>query len=66
MRSNKQKQSAGGEKSWIGRKLFLYNVTVGLYAMDPWERYLFNSIVLVLLWFICYTTTKPMWQAFDN
>lgn len=28
----------------MGRKLFLYNVTVGLYAMDWWERYLFSIL----------------------
>ncbi|PUZ49377.1 hypothetical protein GQ55_7G321100 [Panicum hallii var. hallii] len=58
-------RGGGEEMSWIGRKLFLYNVTIGLYAMDWWERYLFNSIVLILLWFFCYNTTKSMWQAFD-
>ncbi|KAG0542725.1 hypothetical protein BDA96_02G129100 [Sorghum bicolor] len=63
---SKQKQRAGEEMSWISRKLFLYNVTIGLYVMDWWERYLFNSIVLILLWLICYSTTKSMWQAFDN
>ncbi|TKW31751.1 hypothetical protein SEVIR_2G126500v4 [Setaria viridis] len=61
-----KRQRGGEEMSWISRKLFLYNVTVGLYVMDWWERYLFNSIVLILLWLFCYNTTKSMWQAFDN
>ncbi|KAF8690841.1 hypothetical protein HU200_041238 [Digitaria exilis] len=52
--------------SWISRKLFLYNVTIGLYVLDWWERYLFNSIVLILLWLFCYSTAKSMWQAFDK
>jgi hypothetical protein len=37
-------RGGGGEMSWIGRKLFLYNVTIGLYAMDWWERYLFSIL----------------------
>jgi hypothetical protein len=41
---SKQKQRAGEEMSWISRKLFLYNVTIGLYAMDWWERYLFSIL----------------------
>ncbi|KAF8692632.1 hypothetical protein HU200_039451 [Digitaria exilis] len=61
------KQRGGVEEmSWISRKLFLYNVTIGLYVLDWWERYLFNSIVLILLWLFCYSTAKSMWQAFDN
>ena len=44
---SKQKQRAGEEMSWIGRKLFLYNVTIGLYAMDWWERYLFSILHFV-------------------
>ncbi|CAN6165990.1 unnamed protein product [Urochloa humidicola] len=60
------KQRGGEEMSWISRKLFLYNVTFGLYVMDWWERYLFNIIVLILLWLFCYNTTKSMWQVFDN
>jgi len=38
------KRRGGEEMSWIGRKLFLYNVTIGLYAMDWWERYLFSIL----------------------
>jgi hypothetical protein len=59
MRSNKQKQSAGGEKSWIGRKLFLYNVTVGLYAMDPWERYLFSILLIQFHFFSVLFRSSP-------
>uniref|UniRef100_A0A0D9WYD0 Uncharacterized protein n=1 Tax=Leersia perrieri TaxID=77586 RepID=A0A0D9WYD0_9ORYZ len=33
------------EMSWIGKKLLLYNVTIGLYAMDWWERYLFSILI---------------------
>jgi len=40
------KRRGGEEMSWIGRKLFLYNVTIGLYAMDWWERYLFSILFI--------------------
>nr|GEU92390.1 zinc finger, CCHC-type [Tanacetum cinerariifolium] len=40
--------------NWIQRKIYLYNVTFGLYMLDWWERYLFNTLVLVLMWFIIY------------
>uniref|UniRef100_A0A0D3FY04 Uncharacterized protein n=1 Tax=Oryza barthii TaxID=65489 RepID=A0A0D3FY04_9ORYZ len=38
--------------NWIGRKIHIYNVTVGLYMLDWWERYLFNILMLCLLWYI--------------
>ncbi|PIA33213.1 hypothetical protein AQUCO_04200160v1 [Aquilegia coerulea] len=37
--------------NWIHRKIFLYNVTFGLYMLEWWERYLFNILIIVLLWF---------------
>ncbi|KAI3807046.1 hypothetical protein L1987_22966 [Smallanthus sonchifolius] len=40
--------------NWVQRKIYLYNVTFGLYMLDPWERYLFNGLVIVLMWFIFY------------
>ncbi|KAK1427616.1 hypothetical protein QVD17_16306 [Tagetes erecta] len=40
--------------NWVQRKIYLYNVTFGLYMLDPWERYLFNALVIVLMWFIFY------------
>ncbi|GJN27020.1 hypothetical protein PR202_gb14997 [Eleusine coracana subsp. coracana] len=30
--------------NWIGRKIHLYNVTIGLYMLDWWERYLFSIL----------------------
>nr|GMD86515.1 hypothetical protein DM860_009354 [Ipomoea batatas] len=39
--------------NWIQRKIYLYNVTFGLYMLDWWERCLFNILVVVLLWFVC-------------
>nr|XP_009794026.1 PREDICTED: uncharacterized protein LOC104240832 [Nicotiana sylvestris] len=40
--------------NWVQRKVYVYNVTFGLYMLDLWERCLFNTLVLVLLWFISY------------
>ncbi|CAA3005295.1 probable phosphatase 2C 55 [Olea europaea subsp. europaea] len=31
--------------NWIQRKIFLYNVTFGLYMLDWWERYLFSICI---------------------
>ena len=30
--------------NWIQRKIYLYNVTFGLYMLDWWERYLFSIL----------------------
>lgn len=45
--------------NWISRKIHLYNVTMGLYMLDWWERYLFSILVLSPLWFpfFCYDFT---------
>ncbi|XP_011099579.1 uncharacterized protein LOC105177962 [Sesamum indicum] len=40
--------------NWVQRKIYLYNVTFGLYMLDWWERFLFNTLVVVLMWFVCY------------
>ncbi|CAL5373142.1 unnamed protein product [Camellia sinensis] len=39
--------------NWVQRKIYLYNVTFGLYMLDWWERCLFNTLVVVLMWFVC-------------
>ncbi|KAL0907375.1 hypothetical protein M5K25_021781 [Dendrobium thyrsiflorum] len=44
--------------NFVSRKIHLYNVTMGLYMLDWWERYLFNILIIVLLWFICYNGTR--------
>ncbi|XP_038716906.1 uncharacterized protein LOC120010245 [Tripterygium wilfordii] len=44
--------------NWIQRKIYLYNVTFGLYMLDWWERCLFNTLVVVLMWFIFYNTSR--------
>ncbi|KAJ0785516.1 putative small subunit of serine palmitoyltransferase [Helianthus annuus] len=30
--------------NWVQRKIYLYNVTFGLYMLDAWERYLFSIL----------------------
>uniref|UniRef100_A0A0E0AJ90 Uncharacterized protein n=1 Tax=Oryza glumipatula TaxID=40148 RepID=A0A0E0AJ90_9ORYZ len=45
-----------GEMNWVSRKIHLYNVTMGLYMLDWWERCLFNFTVIV----------KSMSTWFDN
>ncbi|KAH7851954.1 hypothetical protein Vadar_018839 [Vaccinium darrowii] len=44
--------------NWVQRKIYLYNVTFGLYMLDWWERCLFNILVVVLMWFICYNGVR--------
>ncbi|KAJ4747002.1 hypothetical protein LUZ62_024712 [Rhynchospora pubera] len=52
--------------NWVSRKIHLYNVTMGLYMLDWWERYLFNILVLILLWFICYNSTRFATDVYEN
>nr|AEI98615.1 hypothetical protein 111O18.2 [Coffea canephora] len=45
--------------NWFQRKIYLYNVTFGLYMLDWWERCLFSILlidilVVVLMWFVFY------------
>ncbi|KAL4610129.1 hypothetical protein ACB092_08G029900 [Castanea dentata] len=44
--------------NWIQRKIYLYNVTFGLYMLDWWERYLFNTLIIMLMWFILYNGSR--------
>ncbi|CAH2059975.1 unnamed protein product, partial [Thlaspi arvense] len=32
--------------NWVQRKIYLYNVTFGLYMLDWWERYLLSILSL--------------------
>ncbi|CAA6657563.1 unnamed protein product [Spirodela intermedia] len=52
--------------NWVSRKIHLYNVTMGLYMLDWWERYLFNILMAVLLWFICYNTWHSHTYAYSS
>ncbi|KAG6787527.1 hypothetical protein POTOM_009168 [Populus tomentosa] len=44
--------------NWVQRKIYLYNVTFGLFMLDWWERCLFNILVIVLMWFIFYNGSR--------
>ncbi|EYU44674.1 hypothetical protein ABFS82_08G074500 [Erythranthe guttata] len=44
--------------NWVQRKVYLYNVTFGLYMLDWWERFLFNALLVVLMWFVCYNGVR--------
>ncbi|KAL9224211.1 hypothetical protein vseg_000272 [Gypsophila vaccaria] len=38
--------------NWLERKICLYNVTIGLYMLDWWERYLVNTLLIFILCFL--------------
>ncbi|KAK4751239.1 hypothetical protein SAY87_004721 [Trapa incisa] len=46
--------------NWVQRKIYLYNVTFGLFMLDWWERYLFNTLMIVLVYFVIYNSSKYM------
>ncbi|KAK4264008.1 hypothetical protein QN277_029350 [Acacia crassicarpa] len=52
--------------NWIQRKIYLYNVTFGLFMLDWWERYLFNTLVLVLMWFVLYNGSRYVTEFFKR
>ncbi|KAJ6941470.1 hypothetical protein NC651_007293 [Populus alba x Populus x berolinensis] len=53
-----QQFSGSRAMNWVQRKIYLYNVTFGLFMLDWWERYLFNILVIVLMWFIFYNGSR--------
>ncbi|AQK99571.1 hypothetical protein ZEAMMB73_Zm00001d012448 [Zea mays] len=69
-----------GEMSWVGKKIHLYNVTMGLYMLDWWERCLFSILppcldpiqfivdilVLILLWFICFNGSRFATDVYES
>ncbi|KAG9445877.1 hypothetical protein H6P81_012005 [Aristolochia fimbriata] len=44
--------------NWVQRKIYLYNVTFGLYMLEWWERYLFNILVIVLFLFMFHNGSR--------
>ncbi|XP_043692420.1 uncharacterized protein LOC122642880 isoform X1 [Telopea speciosissima] len=50
----------------IQRKIYLYNVTFGLYMLDWWERFLFNILVIILLWFVCYNGSRSAAEFYKS
>ncbi|CAN6482221.1 unnamed protein product [Victoria cruziana] len=55
-----------GIVTYVQRKIYLYNVTFGLYMLDWWERYLFNTLIVVLLWFICYNGSRSAAELYRS
>ncbi|CAA6671265.1 unnamed protein product [Spirodela intermedia] len=51
--------------SWLRHKLYRYEVTIGLYGLEWWERYIFNTMVLMLLWFTCSKMLKTSAHVYD-
>jgi hypothetical protein len=51
-----------GEMSWVGKKIHLYNVTMGLYMLDWWERCLFSILPprLDRIQFLYYLTNSDL------
>ncbi|KAK9165582.1 hypothetical protein Scep_000773 [Stephania cephalantha] len=52
--------------NWLQRKILLYNVTFGLYMLDWWERYLFNTLIVVLLWFVSYNGSRLAAEFYNS
>ncbi|XP_054776157.1 uncharacterized protein LOC129284653 isoform X2 [Prosopis cineraria] len=52
--------------NWVQRKIYLYNVTFGLYMLDWWERYLFNTLMIVLMWFVLYNGSRYVTEFFKR
>lgn len=52
--------------AWVDAKIYVYNVTFGLYMLDWWERVLFNVLAVLLLWFICYTTSDFLIRSYNE
>ncbi|KAJ3098170.1 hypothetical protein HDU97_004218 [Phlyctochytrium planicorne] len=43
---------------WLGLKVYQYELTLGLYMLEPWEKSTFNAIVLLfvsLFFYTCFT-----------
>ncbi|XP_042492073.1 uncharacterized protein LOC122071744 [Macadamia integrifolia] len=52
--------------NWIQRKIYMYNVTFGMYMLDRWERYLFNILVIILLWFVFYNGSRSAAEFYKS
>ncbi|KAJ0088277.1 hypothetical protein Patl1_33239 [Pistacia atlantica] len=52
--------------NWVQHNIYIYNVTFGLYILDWWEHYLFNILVIVLMWFIFYNSSRHVTEFFKG
>ncbi|RIA84648.1 hypothetical protein C1645_783658 [Glomus cerebriforme] len=43
-------------RNYFALKNYQYEVTTALYMLEPWEKALFNSIIIVCLALFTYTT----------
>ncbi|KAJ3087681.1 hypothetical protein HK102_010510 [Quaeritorhiza haematococci] len=41
-------------KAAVELKYYQYELTLGLYMLEPWEKIIFNTIVLIFLTFFTY------------
>mmetsp|Transcript_1138 Transcript_1138/g.2616 ORF Transcript_1138/g.2616 Transcript_1138/m.2616 type:complete len:106 (-) Transcript_1138:396-713(-) len=52
---------------WVGDLQFKYNITLGLYMLDPWERWVFNFAALLIFTLVgisAYTQLQFLWNMF--
>ena len=46
-------------------KIFQYNITFGLYMLDPWERWVFNVAALVTVSLLVYSVGRQAQWVWD-
>ncbi|EGD74208.1 hypothetical protein PTSG_12414 [Salpingoeca rosetta] len=58
--------AGGGVVDLVQRMHLKYNVTIGLYMLEPWERMLFNGVLIALLslWIFATILYLPAWLDF--
>ena len=59
--------SRGRVRRWVGDLQFKYNITLGLYMLDPWERLVFNFAALLIFTLVgisAYTQLQFLWNMF--
>ncbi|KAI9028614.1 hypothetical protein DFJ74DRAFT_703578 [Hyaloraphidium curvatum] len=47
-----------GPVAWIRRAYYKYELATALYMLDPWEKTIFNTIVVFCLVFSAYTAYR--------
>ncbi|QDZ21322.1 hypothetical protein HOP50_05g38530 [Chloropicon primus] len=47
-------------KSWVDDTIFKYNITFGLYMLDPWERCVFNLVAFLVFLFIIFSIYRQV------
>ena len=43
---------------WLELRVFQYNITFGLYMLEPWERLVFNAAGLLALGLVGFSVSK--------